>query len=92
MTRLADLKRKWMRDPKFKAEYDALEDEFALIRALIDARARAGLTQAELAERMGTTQSAIARMEGGRVNPSIGMLRRYAEATGTRLRLELERA
>jgi len=92
MTKMADLKRKWMQDPAFKAEYDALEDEFALIRALIDARARAGLTQAELAERMGTTQSAIARMEGGRVNPSIGMLRRYAEATGTRLRVRLEEA
>ncbi|TVS09670.1 MAG: XRE family transcriptional regulator [Gammaproteobacteria bacterium] len=92
MTRLANLKRKWIQDPAFKAEYDALEDEFALIRALIDARARAGLTQAELAERMGTTQSAIARMEGGRVNPSIGMLRRYAEATGTRLRLRLDEA
>lgn len=92
MSSLADLKRKWMQDPAFKAEYDALEDEFALIRALIDARARAGLTQAELAERMGTTQSAIARMEGGRVNPSIAMLRRYAEATGTRLHVRLDEA
>lgn len=92
MTKLADLKRQWMKDAAFRQEYDALEDEFALIRALIDARTRAGLTQAELAERMGTTQSAIARMEGGRINPTIGMLRRYAQATGSRLTVVLEEA
>lgn len=74
-----------MKEAGFKAEYDALEGEFSMIRALIAARTRAGLTQAELARCMGTTQSAVARMEGGGVNPSLGALRRYAEATGSRL-------
>lgn len=90
MTKLTELKRAWMNDPDFRAEYDALEDEFTLIRALIEARTRAGLTQNELAQRMGTTQSAIARMESGRINPSVEMLRRYARATGNRLHVMLE--
>ncbi|MEX2525143.1 MAG: helix-turn-helix transcriptional regulator [Gammaproteobacteria bacterium] len=90
MTKLSELKRDWMKDPAFRAEYDALEDEFALIRALIEARSRAGLTQGELAKRMGTTQSAIARIEGGKINPSVDMLRRYAKATGRRLHVTLE--
>lgn len=92
MTKLAELKREWTKEADFKAEYDALEGEFSVIRALIEARTRAGLTQAELAERMGTTQSAIARIEGGSINPSVGALRRYAEATGSRLKVTLEAA
>ena len=60
--------------------------------ALVRARAAAKLTQAELAKRLGTTQSAIARLEGGRVSPSFVTLRRYAEATGTRLTVRLVRA
>ena len=55
-----------MKNPAFKAEYDALEDEFSLARELIEARTRAGLSQAELAQHMGTTQSAIARLESGK--------------------------
>jgi len=90
MTELSKFKREWMKDPRFRAEYEALEDEFVLIRALIEARARAGLTQGELAKRMGTTQSAIARIEGGKINPSVDMLRRYAKATGSRLHVSLE--
>jgi len=88
----AQLHKEWMEDPDFRREYDALEEEFALIRAMIAARARAGLSQAELAERMGTTQSTIARLEGGRVNPSMATLRRYAEATGSRLEVTLPAA
>ncbi len=92
MTKLSELKREWMKDADFRGEYEALEGEFAVIHALIDARTRSGLTQAELAHRMGTTQSAVARMEGGGVNPSLGALRRYAEATGSRLKVTLEGA
>jgi transcriptional regulator with XRE-family HTH domain len=90
MIPFAETKRRWLQDPAFKAEYDALEEEFALIRTLIEARARAGLTQEQVAERMGTKQAAIARLEGGRVRPSIKTLRRYAQATGSRLVLRLE--
>ena len=59
------------------------------LEALVRARAAAKLTQAELAQRLGTTQSAVARLEGGRVSPSFATLRRYAEATGTRLTVGL---
>ena len=86
----ADLKKTLLRDPQVRTEYDALEDEFALIAQLIEARARAGLTQAQLAERMGTQQAAVARLEGGRVRPSLATLRRYAEATGARIVVRLE--
>ena len=62
---LSKLSDEWFKDPEFVREYDALEEEFALATALIKARADAGLTQEELAQRMGTTQSAIARAEEG---------------------------
>ena len=63
MTDLATLKSRLLADPETRAEYDAQADEFAIAHELIAARARAGLTQAELAERMHTTQSTIARLE-----------------------------
>lgn len=89
MTRLKELKRRLMEDPEFREEYSRIDDEFTLIEALIRARTAANLTQAELARRLGTTQSAIARLEGGGVSPSFATLRRYAEATGTRLTVGL---
>ena len=85
-----DLAREWLQDPEFRAEYDALEDELALAMALIEARTRAALTQAELAARMGTTQAVIARLESGRTKPSTRTLERFARATGTRLRIQFE--
>ena len=81
---------KWRKDPEFMREYEALEEEFALATALIGARTTAGLTQAELAARMGTTQSAVARMEGGKGRPSTTTLAKVAKATGTRLRVSFE--
>jgi len=90
--RIAELHEEWMRDPEYRREYEALGEEFAIIRTLIAARTRAGLNQAELARRMGTTQSAIARLEGGKVSPSLATLRRYAEATGSRLDVSLTAA
>ena len=89
MTRLTDLKKRLMEDPEFRKEYARVDEEFELIEALVRARTAAKLTQAELAKRLGTTQSAVARLEGGRVSPSFATLRRYAEATGTRLTVEL---
>lgn len=74
-----------MADPEFREEYARADDEFMLVEALVRARAAAKLTQTELARHLGTTRSAIARLEGGRVPPSLATLRRYAEATGTRL-------
>ena len=74
-----------MEDPEFREECARADDEFKLIEALVRARTAASLTQSDLARRLGTTQSAIARLEGGRVSPSFATLRRYAEATGTHL-------
>ena len=65
MTKLKDLKKRFMEDPEFREEYARADDEFRLIEALVRARAAAKLTQAELAKRLGTIQSAVARLEGG---------------------------
>jgi ribosome-binding protein aMBF1 (putative translation factor) len=88
--RVDDLHRNWMKDPKYRREYEALEEEFSLVAALIEARTRAGLTQEQVARRMKTTQAVIARLEGGGSKPSTRTLERYAEATGSRLRITFE--
>lgn len=87
---LEKVSRKWLKNPEFKAGYDALEEEFALASLLIEARTRANLTQAELASKMGTSQSTIARLESGKAAPSLSTLRRLAKATGTRLEISFE--
>jgi predicted transcriptional regulator len=89
MTRIATFKKRWMRDPEFRKQYKKADEEYAVIEALIRARTKAKLSQAELAKRIGTTQSAVARLEGGGVSPSLATLRRYAEATGSRLEVSL---
>jgi ribosome-binding protein aMBF1 (putative translation factor) len=80
----------WRKDAAYVEAYDALEDESSLAAALIEARARAGLTQQQLADRMHTTQAVIARLESGRVKPSTRTLERLAAATGMRLRISFE--
>jgi transcriptional regulator with XRE-family HTH domain len=82
----------WRKDPEYFKAYEALEDEFALAAAMIEARAHAGLTQEQLAQRMHTTQAAIARLESGRVKPSTRTLERLAAATGMKLRISFEPA
>jgi transcriptional regulator with XRE-family HTH domain len=74
----------WRKDPKYVAE------EFALASALIEARGNADMTQAEVAEAMGTTQAVVARLESGKVLPSTRTLERFAKATHTRLRISFE--
>lgn len=81
---------KWVKDPKYRKAYEDLEEEYALASAMIEARARAGLTQEELAARMKTKQTVIARLESGRVKPSTRTLERIAKATGHRLRIVFE--
>ena len=80
----------WKKGPKFIAAYDALEDEFALAGALIEARSKADMTQEQVAAAMGTTQTVIARLESGRTMPSTRTLERFAKATGMRLRIRFE--
>ena len=88
--RVDDLHKEWMKKPEYRKEYAALEEEFQLTRALIEARSRAGLTQGEVAKRMQTTQAVIARLESGGSRPSTRTLERYAKATGSRLRITFE--
>jgi transcriptional regulator with XRE-family HTH domain len=90
MARISELHQKWMKEPKYRKAHAAMEDEFALAKAVIAARSRAGLTQSELAIKMGTTQPVVARMEGGRVQPSLRTLHRLAQATGSRLSIRFE--
>ncbi len=90
MARVAEMHKKWMRDPKYRKAYEAVEEEFALASAVIDVRTRAGLTQEELARRMGTTQPVVARLESGRGRPSMRTLERLAQATGSRLLIGFE--
>ena len=89
MTKIAELKKRLMRNPEFRAEYEKADAEYRLIAAMVRARTKAKLSQAQLAERMGTTQSAVARLEGGGVSPSVATLQRYAGATGAKLKIEI---
>jgi transcriptional regulator with XRE-family HTH domain len=81
----------WRKDPAFRKAYDALDQEFALASAMIQARAKAHMTQEQVARAMGTTHAVIARLEGGQVKPSTRTLERFAEATHSRLRISFER-
>jgi ribosome-binding protein aMBF1 (putative translation factor) len=83
------LRDKWMADPEFRKAYDAISPEMEIAFAVAEARHLAKLTQAQLAERIGTSQAMIARWEKGAVMPSTKSLKRLAEATGTRLKVEL---
>ena len=85
MARITELHKKWMNEPKYRKAYEALEEEFSLASALIGVRNRAGLTQKQLARKMGTTQPVVARLESGRARPSMRTLERFADATGSRL-------
>ena len=81
---------RWEKNPKFRATYGELEEEFVLVAAILRARATAGLTQAQLAKRMKTSQAVVARLESGRTLPSTRTLKRFAEATGHRLKISFE--
>lgn len=89
---LKTLKRRWLKEPGFKDGYDALGPEFAVASLLIEARTRANLSQAQLAKKMGTSQSTIARLESGAAKPSLSTLERFAQATGMRMRVVFEPA
>jgi predicted transcriptional regulator len=90
MTRFDDLKKELLKRDDVRAEYDALAEEFSLAEALLRARAEADMTQAQVAERMNTSQSYVAKLESGQVSPSMKALQRYAAATGARLKISLE--
>lgn len=90
MKTLKTLKAELLANAEVRAAYEEQAEEFSVAGELIAARARAKLTQAEVAERMGTTQSTVARLEGGHSKPSMRTVERYAEATGCRAVVRLE--
>ena len=79
-----------MQEPGFRAEYEALEPEFAIVQAIIDARKNSGLTQKQLSERTGIAQGDISKIEKGEANPSLKTLKRLATGMGMKLHLEFE--
>jgi transcriptional regulator with XRE-family HTH domain len=89
MTSLGKLRRKLLTDPEVKAEYDRLGPIFAVVGEMIEARQAAGLTQMEIATRMGASQSVVARLENVRHMPSFERLARYAATIGRRLEIHL---
>jgi transcriptional regulator with XRE-family HTH domain len=77
-----------LKDPEFKTEYDALEPEFAIVSAIIEARKNMGLTQKQLAEKTGIAQGDISKIEQGNGNPSLRTLKRLAAGMDMKLKLE----
>nr|AGS53179.1 putative DNA-binding protein [uncultured bacterium contig00081] len=77
-----------LKDPELRAEYDALEPEFAIIQAMIDARKTSGLTQKQLSEKTGIAQGDISKIERGVANPSLKTLKTLASGMNMKLRLE----
>ena len=77
-----------LQDPEFRAEYEALDTEFSIIQAMIDARKSSGLTQKQLSEKTGIAQADISKLESGNGNPSVRTLQRLAAGMGMRVKIE----
>lgn len=88
MSDLEKLTKELMEDPEFKKEYEALQPEMDITRAILDARIRSGLTQAELSKKTGISQADISRLEKGNRNPSLALLKRLANAMNSTLKIE----
>jgi DNA-binding XRE family transcriptional regulator len=84
------VKERLLSDPKVKAEYDALDDEFRILRLLMDMRRAAGTTQEEIAAKMGTQKSNISRLENGKTDPRLSTLFSYARALGVEIELTVK--
>ncbi|MFA6012919.1 MAG: helix-turn-helix transcriptional regulator [Desulfobacteraceae bacterium] len=87
--KMSDIKKELLQDKEFYSEYIQLEDAFALAAQLIRARKRANLTQEDVAKRMGTTQSVVARLESGHPMPSLRSLKRYAQAVNGKVEIRV---
>lgn len=90
MTDWKTLKTELLKNKETRKEYERLAPRYAVISQLISARYQAGLSQKELAQRIGTKQSAIARLEAGNTNPTIGFLEKIASVLGTKLTIQLQ--
>jgi len=90
MTSYSELKKEWMKDPNFKKAYEALEPEYAIIRAIIKKRIENKMSQKDLAKKLGTKQSAISRLESGTYNPTLSFLKKLSTALNTELKISLK--
>ena len=88
MSDLQKLTEELMQDESFRREYEALQPEMDIMRAIMDARIRAGMTQTELSKKTGISQADISRLENGTRNPSLSLLKRLADAMNTTLKIE----
>ena len=88
MTNYRDFLNEQLQNKEFQKEYDALEAEFSIVQAMLDARKASGLTQKDLADRTGIAQADISKLENGNGNPSLRTLQRLADGMGMKLRLE----
>lgn len=84
-----DLKKELLKDPEFKKGYDDLELEYSIIVQVIQKRLDRGLSQKQLADKIGTKQSAISRLEGGNSNPSVAFLEKVSKALGGKLQISI---
>lgn len=89
MSRWEDLEKELLSDPETQREYDRLAPRYEVISQLIAARIKSKMTQADVAKKVGTKQSAIARLEGGNVNPTLDFLEKIAEVLGRKLTIRL---
>ena len=88
MSDLQELTNELMKDKEFKKEYELIQPEIDITRAILEARIQAGLTQSQLSERSGISQADISRLEKGTRNPSLALLKRLADAMDSTLRIE----
>ena len=88
MSSYKEYKKRALQNPQIKVEYDALQPEYDIIQAMIDARVQQNMTQKELAAKTGITQADISRIENGTRNPSLGMVKKLAQGLGMQLKLE----
>lgn len=91
MSKWEDLEKELLSDPKVKKEYDRLAPRYAVISQLIAARLKKRMTQKDIAEKLGTKQSAIARLESGSINPTLEFLQKIAQVMGYKLSIHLSR-
>jgi ribosome-binding protein aMBF1 (putative translation factor) len=84
-----DLKKELLKDPEVKKGYDALEVEYSIIAQVIQKRLDKKMSQKQLAEKIGTKQSAISRLEGGNTNPSVAFLEKVSKALGGKLQISI---
>jgi len=89
MTNYIKLKSEILKNPKAKKSYDDLGLEFSIIRQILDKRMRRGISQKDLAKKIGTGQSAISRLESGKYNPTISFLKKISEALGSKLEIKI---